>query len=328
MRSPVVVLLLIVGLLLTACGPAIVPAAAPETDTGEVFLVALPRIVITFDEQGKPGIEGVAVEDIARTLGMELSLEQYRIDPFYPTWMSAANIQHVELRQTGDGVAVLVNGDLMPSLSFQNGTLERVGDLAPLLGPGVNVAAVQDLVTKFAPLVKRLGLSLVAKFPLRAGAEPVPFADLNVALTSSLKPSDEPASAVVKFEIRYDEQGVPSILGISARELTALVGNMPLALDAGYLRLLQANNVQHFQMRTKADGIHLFINGTPLPSLVWDGATLDNAVEVYAQMNAAAPKEVLDLVKMLVPMVGKADVSVMIHFPAAPGAEVIPAKMQ
>lgn len=327
MRSPVLALLLIVALLLTACGPAIVPAAAPETESGEVFLVALPRIVITFDENGKPGIEGVAVEDIARTLNMPLSLDQFRIDPYYPTWMTAANIQHIELRQTGDGIAVLVNGALMPSLSFQDGTLERVGDLAPLLGPGVNTAAVQELVAKFAPLVKRLGLSLVAKFPLRAGAEPIPFGDPDVKL-AALAPSDEPASAVVMFEIKYDEQGVPSILGISARDLTALIGNAPLALDPGYLRLVQANNIQHVQMRTKADGLHLFINGTPLPNLVWDGTTLESAVDVYAQMNAAAPQEVLDLVRMLVPMLGKADVSVMIHFPVAPGAEVIPAKMQ
>lgn len=327
MRKPVVALLLVAGLLLAACGPAIVPAAAPETETGEVFMVALPRIVITFDETGRPGFEGVPVEEIARTVGLNLNLEQYRIDPFYPVWMKAANIQHIELRQTGDGIAVLVNGKLMPSLSFKDGTLERVGDLAPLLGPGVNVQMIQDLVGKFAPLVKRLGLSMVFKFPLRTGAEPIPFADPNVKL-AALTPAQEEPSAIVMFEIRYDEQGVPSILGISARDLTALLGNAPLALAPDYLRLVQANNIQHVQLRTKADGLHLFVNGTPLPNLVWDGTTLENAVEVYAQMNAAAPKEVLDLVKMLVPLLGRTDVSIMVHFPLAPGAQPIPAKMQ
>lgn len=327
MRNSVVVLLLIVGLLLAACGPAIVPAAAPETETGETFVIALPRIVISFDEQGKPGIEGVAVEDIAKTLGMELSLEQYRIDPYYPTWMAASNIQHVELRSTGDGLAVLVNGELMPSLSFKDGTLERVGDLAPLLGPTANVALIQDLVVKFAPMVQRLGLSLVAKFPVREGAAEIPYGDLNVKL-GALAPSTDPATAVVQFEIKYDEQGVPSVLGISARDLQALVGNAPLAMAPNYLQLLQANNIQTFQIHTQADGLHLFVNSTPLPTLAWDGTTLESAVNVYSQMNAAAPAEVLNLVKMFVPMLGKSDVSVMVHFPVAPGAEVIPAKMQ
>ncbi len=327
MRKPVVSVLLVVGLLLAACGPAIVPPAAPETETGEVFLVALPRIVITFDESGRPGFEGVPVEEIARTLGLGLNLDQFRIDPFYPTWMKAANIQHIELRQTGDGIAVLINGKLMPSLSFKDGTLERVGDLAPLLGPGVDVQMIQDLVEKFAPLVKRLGLSVVIKFPMRVGAEPIPFADPNVKL-AELTPVQETPSAIVMFEIRYDEQGVPSVLGISARDLRALLGDAPLALAPDYLRLVQANNIQHVQLRTKADGLHLFVNGTPLPNLVWDGTTLENAVEVYAQMNAAAPKEVLDLVKMLVPLLGRTDVSIMVHFPLAPGAQPIPAKMQ
>lgn len=327
MKRPAVALFLIVGLLLAGCGPAIVPAAAPETENGEVFLVALPRIVVSFDADGKPGIEGVPVEDIARTLGMQLDLSQYRINPYYPMWMTAANIQHIELRQTGDGIAVLVNGALMPSLSFKDGSLEKVGDLAPLLGPKVNTEAIQEMAVKFAPLVKRLGVSIVAKFPLQAGAEPVAFADPNVKL-GQLAPSDAPASAMVQFEIRYDEQGVPSILGISARDLATLGLNAPLALDANYLQLLQANNIQHMQVRSKADGLYIFVNGTPLPNLVWDSKTLTNAVDVYAQMNSAAPKEVLDLVKMLVPMLGSTDVSVMVHFPIAAGREPIPAKMQ
>lgn len=327
MRRPAVAVLLMIGMLLTACGPAIMPAAAPETESGEMFLIALPRIVITFDNEGKPGIEGVPVEDIARTLNMELNLEQYRIGPSIPTQMTASNIQHIELRSTGDGIAVLVNGELMPSLSFTDGSLERVGDLAPLLGPTADVTLIQDLVKKFSPLVSRLGLSLVAKFPLRADAKEIPFADLDVKL-AALAPSTEPASAMVKFEIKYDEQGVPSVLGISARDLKSLIGDAPLALAPSYLQLVQANNIQHVQIHTQADGLHLFVNGTPLPTVAWDSATLGNAADVYVQMNGALAPEVMDLVKMLVPLLGNADVSIMVHFPLAPGAEVIPAKMQ
>ncbi len=82
---------------------------------------------------------------------------------------------------------------------------------------------------KFAPMVQRLGLSMVAKFPLREGAEAIPYGDINVKL-AALAPINDPATAVVQFEIKYDEQGVPSVLGISARDLQALVGNAPLAM--------------------------------------------------------------------------------------------------
>jgi hypothetical protein len=56
--------------------------------------------VITFDEQGNPGVEGVALEELARSAGVDLNLSQYRIDPFYPAWMKAANVQH---RAASDG---------------------------------------------------------------------------------------------------------------------------------------------------------------------------------------------------------------------------------
>ncbi len=150
MRRFVLVVLVLTGLVLAACGPAVMPAAAPQTDSGETFVVALPRIVITFDEQGNPGVEGVALEQIAQSLGVPLDLSQFRIDPFYPAWMKAANIQHVEMRQTGDGIALLVNGALMPSLAFQDGSLQRMGDIAPLLGQ--NGPAIGQLLEKFGPL--------------------------------------------------------------------------------------------------------------------------------------------------------------------------------
>ncbi len=325
MHRFVLVVLVLIGLLATSCGPAVMPAAAPETESGEVFVVALPRIAITFDDQGNPGVEGVALEDLARSAGIPLDLSQYRIDPFYPAWMKAANVQHIELRQTGDGIALLVNGELMPSLSFEDGALARMADIAPLLG--ANGPAIGQLIAKFAPLVQRLGLSIVLKFPLQDGARAIEYGADDVRL-AALAPSAEDPSAVVKFEIRYDEQGVPSVLGISARDLAALGVQADVALAPNVMQQLQANNVQHIQISTRPDGLHLYVNGSPLPTIAWDSQALDNALQVYEQMNPGVPKATLDLIKTLVPMLGKTDMSVMIHFPLGAGVEPIPAKMQ
>ena len=325
MRRFVPVVLVLIGLLVASCGPAIMPAAAPETESGEVFVIALPRIVITFDEQGNPGVEGVALEELARSAGFALDLSQYRIDPFYPAWMKNANVQHIELRQTGDGIALLVNGELMPSLSFQDGSLARLSDVAPLLGQ--NGPAIGQLIQKFAPLVQRLGLSVVLKFPAQDSAQAIAYGPDDVRLAAIAASTEDP-SAVVKFEVRYDEQGVPSILGISARDLEAVGVKADIALAQNVLMQLQANNVQHIQLSTKADGLHLFVNGSPLPAIAWDSTSLDNAVQVYEQMNPGVPKTTLDLIKTLVPMLGKTDMSVMVHFPMGAGVEAIPARMQ
>lgn len=325
MRKFVLVVLVLTGMLLASCGPAILPAAAPQTDSGETFVVALPRIVLTFDDQGNPGVEGVALEAIARSLGFALDLSQYRIDPFYPAWMKAANIQHVELRQTGDGIALLVNGALMPSLSYGDGSLQRVSDVAPLLG--LNGPAIGQMIGKFAPLVQRLGLSVVLKFPAQDGAKAIDYGPADIKL-AALAPSAEPASAVVKFEVRYDDQGVPSILGISARDLQAVGVNAAVALDPSVMQQLQGNNVQNVQMSTRSNGLYMYVNGSPLPAIAWDNRALGNAVQVYEQMNPGVPQAYLDLIKMFVPMLGTTDVSVMVHFPVAPGVQALPAKMQ
>ncbi|MCU0507852.1 MAG: hypothetical protein MUC34_05560 [Anaerolineae bacterium] len=325
MRRFALVALVLASLLLASCGPAIMPAAAPQTESGETFVIALPRIVLTFDEQGNPGVEGVALEEIARSLGFALDLSQYRIHEFYPQWMEAANIQHIELRQTGDGIALLVNGALMPSLSFQDGSLQRIADVAPLLGQ--NGPAIGQLIAKFAPLVQRLGLSVVLKFPQQEGAAEIPYGPDDIKL-AQLQPAAVDPSAVAKFEVKYDEQGVPSILGISARDLQSLGLNANVALAPSVLAQLQANNVQHVQLSSRSNGMYMWVNGSPLPAIAWDNSALQNALQVYEQMNPGVPKAYLDLIRTFVPMLAQTDVSVMVHFPVAAGAEPIPATMQ
>lgn len=329
MRKSFLVLLALASLLLTSCGPAIMPAANPELPSGEVFQVALPRIVVTFDKDGKPGLEGVPLEDISAALGRPIDLGAFSINNTYPMtdWMTAANIQHVELRQTGDGIAVLVNGELMPSLVYGEGALERVGDVAPLLNP--QGAAIAEMLQKFGPLVQRLGLAIVLKFPQQEGVAAIEYNPGDVKLTSVAEAAAKTTpSAVAKFEVRYDDLGVPSILGISARDLQAVGVDAQLALRADYIAGLKANNIQNAQISARPDGLHLWINGTALPTIVWNEETLNNAVEIYAQMNPGVPPAYLNLIRTFVPMLGRTDLSVLVHFPLAEGVAAIDAKMQ
>ncbi len=91
---------------------------------------------------------------------------------------------------------------------------------------------------------------------------------------------------------------------------------------------MQANNVQAMQLSSRGDGLHLYVNGKPLPAIAWDNASLSNAVQVYEQMNPGVPKAYLDLIKTFVPMLGQTDMSIMVHFPVAAGQTPLPVKMQ
>jgi len=294
------------------------PASDPMTDTGEVFMIALPRIVINFDANGSPSVLGLSLTDVGKYTGMNLSTMQ--LNKFYIDWMMAADVQHLELRQTGNGIIMFVNGKAMPHLGWSDASLQQATDFAGLFN-------VQNtgMIKKFLPIVRRLGLDLVLTFPRAEGVAEIPLIDPEAAVNTVAQPSSEPASAIVQFEVKYDENGVPGILGITAADLAAMGISAPLALHPAYVALLQQNNIQTMELRGKSDGVFLYINGQPLPNIVWDDTFLNNAVGLYTQMNPQSPY--IDIAKTVVPLMNKADIAIMVHFPIAAGQTPIVAKM-
>jgi hypothetical protein len=320
MRKSLWGLLIVVALMLSACGPALPSATGAKTESGEVFQLALPRLEIAFDAQGNPTVLGMKLSDVGTMLGQDLST--LKLDPTLVNWMTNANIQHIEMRQTGDSLALLINGKPMPHIAWDDKALSQAMDLAGIFVPGS-----QNLFTtikKFLPMVSRLGVDVTLRFPQQKSATAIPLADPSVAL-AKLNPSKDPASVILKFEVKYDDQGVPSILGLSGYDLAAMGLPLPVAIDKGVLKNLQSQNIQNLEFRTQPDGMYVYLNGNRLPGLAWDKQLLQNAAEAYAKMNPESP--LIPTVNMLLPMLDTLDIGVMTKFPAAPGAKEIPAQM-
>jgi len=317
MRKSLLILLVIAGLVLAGCGPAVMPQNA-QTQSGEQFVVALPQIVIDFDAAGNPSIAGMDLAALAPLMGGQdplagLGIGNVEIAPGIKLVDSlmAANVQNVELRQDGEGVAVLVNGKPMPHISWTDDSLKQMTDVAAMF----NVQGL-DLLKKVLPLVRRLGVNVVLRFPAAPGAEVIPLADPNVPLPTP-EASDGPDSFIAHMEVKYDAQGVPSILGISARDLQAMGLNLPLALAPSVIQSLQANNIKTMELRSKPDGIFIYANDTPLPNLTWDNTMLMNAAELYGQMNPTSPY--VAAVKQFVPAINNLNIDLKLHFPPAEG---------
>jgi len=325
MQKSILVLLLIASLVVAGCsGPAMMPARSADTATGESFMLALPRIVLTTDETGAVGVEGLPLA----ALGLQSVLGN--LNPEFVNRMQEANIQHLEMRHTGDGLAIMVNGMPMPRLAWGDDSIQTMGDLMYLLGPqmGVQGEAIQQLLTKLAPIIQRLGLSVAIKFPTAAGVEQLPFASDEVALAPPRAVEADP-SMLAKFEVKYDDQGVPSIMGISARDIAQLTGNpsLPLALSPDVIRRAQEMNVQNMQVTTGPTGLAFYINGNPVPKLIWDQDMVGNAIDVVTQLdpNLSMYSSIL---KQLAPVLTNTSVSILMHFPVAEGVEALPVEMQ
>ncbi len=308
--------IVIIALVLSACGAA--KPAAPTTGSrgGETFMVALPRMVVDIDPSGNPVIFGLNAGDVSRFFGADLS--SLKVDPKTVKQMTDANVQHVEMRQVGDAMVFLVNGKPMPHIGWSDASLKDAMDVAAVFG-----VKNADLYKQVLPLVRNLGIDLVMRFPRAPGAAEIPLGNPDDAI--KISPSTDPPSAIVQFEVKYDDQGMPSIMGITGNDLAALGVKGMGQISPDTLAKLQQQNIQNMELRVKNNGVYVYENGNPLPNVVWDDTLLKNATDFYVGMNPDDPN--LPVMKLLLPWLSKADVDILLHFPVAQGQTPIPAKM-
>ncbi len=314
-RSPVW-LLLVVALALAGCGSgAAVQSSETGTAGGEIFQVALPRLVVDLDAEGNPSLLGIS-PSLLGMFGVDTSA--MKVPPATVQQMVDAGIQHIEIAAVGDRILFFVNSQPMPHLGWSAESLPRALDVADVF---MNVQNAQ-MIRQLLPLVTRLGLDIVLRFP-RGDAAEIPMVDANEAKKFQPTPSTEPAGMIIKFEVKFDEQGRPGLLGLSADDLATIGVNF--ALPADTLANIQAANLQTVEFQTDPVGAIIYTNGEPLPTLNWDTQLLANLMDVVRKL--AADNQLLPLLEQVVPYLDRADVGIMIHFPIAAGQEPIPAKM-
>jgi hypothetical protein len=314
-RSPVW-LLLVVALLLAGCGSgAAVQTAETGTAGGEIFQVALPRLVVDVDAEGNPSVLGIN-PSLLQFFGVDTSA--MKVPPETVQQMVDAGIQHIEIASVGDRIMFFVNGKPMPHLGWSAESLPRALDVADVFMDVQNSQMIRQLL----PLITRLGLDVVLRFP-RGDAAEIAMIDANEAKQFQPTPNTDPAGMIIKFEAKFDEQGRPGLLGLSADDLATMGVNF--ALPADTLARVQANNLQTVEFQTDPAGAIIYTNGEPLPTLNWDTQLLANLMEVVRSL--AKDSELLPLLEQVVPYLDRADVGIMVHFPIAAGQEPIPATM-
>jgi hypothetical protein len=315
MKKQLWVVILIAALLLASCGPATVPTTSPETASGEIFMIALPRIVVDYDTTGNPS--AIAGIDISR---LPFQIDALKLPPQTIALFTSSNVQTVELAFVGHGVVVYVDSQPMPFISWDDASLERALDLAAAFG-----LQNADIYKQMVPMLTRFGADLVLRFPLQPGAAEIPLTKPGEAAKLTITPTTEPPSVIVAFEIVYDETGNPGILGITAADLAAIGLPMPVGLPQSTILSLQAANIQSLEFKSGPPGLFVYANNEVLPNLSWDSALLTNVADLIVQLYPNSPYA--DLVKATVPNLDRLDIDILVHFPVAPGTTPIPTEM-
>lgn len=125
-----------------------------------------------------------------------------------------------------------------------------------------------------------------------------------------------------RFTVTLDDQGVPSILGISLARLGSLLRQdvSGLKVDPDTVQLLKDAGIQNFEAVATADGVYLFVNGQPVPYLALDEETRQSVGELLKL--AGVQDGTSNLAQNLLnnAILGRVGVPVVIKLPVAAGA--------
>lgn len=301
-------LMLIASLVLSACGAATAPTVSEETDDGQRFLISLPRLMVDIDDAGQASIGGLSI-DAVNSLMPGLALPDLAINPFYVDWMRNTNVQHMELVSGEDGVFVFINGEPLPYLGWNDESLSNLAIVTGLTG-----LPYGELIGKLVPIIQRTGLDVAIKFPTQEGAAEVPLRDPSAPIEAPEMAEDQPATFITRVDVKYDENGIPTMAGISSRDLAQAAGlYLPVELTPETLAQLKASGVSEMRLVTGDNGVFISVNGQPLPHVAWNDTILSNTADVYEQMNPDSPY--IGLAKLFLPELDNLDIDLRLLFP-------------
>ncbi|HUW15007.1 MAG TPA: hypothetical protein VM537_35140 [Anaerolineae bacterium] len=249
----------------------------------ESFVLKLPTIYVEYletpDGSAEPSLSGIGASLIESWFGVDLST--VKIPAFYVDWIKDSNLQHIEILTDDGGFFFYANGMPLPYMAWDAESLAAAADLAGAFGVA-NIATIKTGL----PWLQRVGLDIVVQMPLSDDPKIIAYRDARAGLlATTAAPEIKDPVGEIKLHMAYDEEGYPSVLGLPAQALQAMLGFTPGQMDPQIIAQLKQTGVESLTLRTRGDGLFIFMNDQPLPNVAWSPEHIVNALDLYAQMN-------------------------------------------
>lgn len=313
-------LLLAASISLSACAPRPGAGETMAAAGNEGIAVDLPAIAIEFDDQGQASFGGAPLAQLGSALGTDLSAVAVPADMV--AMLKGANIQHIQINNTTEGLIILVNGKAIPSIGLDGGAAVGLADVAKLIGfdkPGLE---------KILPTINSLGIGVIAKFPKADGASDIPVAsadDVSAAVNAAQEEfvNTVGSPGVINLPVHYAADGSWTVAGMNDTEWANVTGDpvwQSYRMKPEIISLFQEKGIKELTISTDAKGLHVSINGQALPYITWSDGKLNNLVDLLGSMGyldslGNNAEEIKGLINQWLPILTASNVNLRVFMP-------------
>lgn len=319
-------LIVIAVLALTGCAPRTGQGTVAAQEGADQFAVDLPAMVVEVGADGALAMGGVPLAQLGSAFGAA-GLESATLPADTVAQLVAANIQHIQINNTPEGLSILVNNQAIPSVAWNAESLQSLTALGPLLGD-----ALPAPVSAILPSLSRLGAGVIVHLPVGEGQTPIEIGAAAAADTSAAQTAQDDfiasvgAPGKISIPVLYDAEGGWTVNGLTDAEWTAITGQtfwQSLRLSPETIGGLTAAGVTQITVSTDAAGIHVALNGAALPHLDWSDGKLNGLVQLAADAGALDaladsgmnPDDLVAALTQLLPMVTATDLDIHVTLP-------------
>ncbi|MEZ4661914.1 MAG: hypothetical protein R2911_30560 [Caldilineaceae bacterium] len=315
------------ALILATCGPRATGGATAAMAGADKAAIDMPSLVIDINNDGNPSVGNMPLASLAQMANVDPNaVANLRMDPAVVAQLSNANIQHIQIDNTTDGILVLVNGEPIPFFVWDDATLSTTAEVAQSLGFNVN------MLDKLLPLVRALGLGVIIRFPVAEGQELIPTVVLGneSAALAARQAQQEYLNAVgsppkIQLIVDYAADGSWTMADLTEAEWKE-VAPIPweaLNLNPGVLAGAKDAGISTVGLATNSNGIYISINGKSLPYISWNNGELQHTLQLARQlglldqMMGANPDtdQLMATIDQFLPIVQAAELNLVVNFP-------------
>lgn len=322
-RKPAAKLMLLLSLLLMLL---LLAGCAPRPGAGETAAAAgpqdvvidLPSLALDVAEDGSVSIGGVNISELAGGLGVPLELP---ITADQVQMLTGLGIQHIQVANEPDGLALLVNGQALPSLAWSREELANIAQFAPQI-PGLG---------ELLPILTQLGIGVTLNLPVAAGVERAPLAvsaeeSAAAALAASQSEFAESIGELptITVPVTYADDGTYTVAGMSGDAWASLTGLdlfASLTQRPEQIDFMQSRGIEQVDVKLDPEGLRILIDDAALPYIDLSGGKLASVIELARSTGAlnipGLDAATLDtILSQFLPILTSANLDLSLRFPA------------